>query len=260
MGVFLVWRLSRAWDLDEEKILDLTLLTFIGGLVGARIYFALEHLSTFTPNILRIILINKYPGFSFWGAILGGWLTLYYFARSKKGDFWLIADIASVGFLAGLIFANLGCFLSGCAVNMVEFLGKRFPTQLLEATLLTLVLKSIWSAAIHFHPRGKIISLTLTYLGLIKFLMEPLKVNHDEGVILSLVIFVLGVVIFYKVTDRSPMTDLKQLRSISRRSVLERIQKYWYNQMSLIFWNLRNSKKTLRRLNVKFSFKNNKLH
>ena len=22
LGIFLVWRLSRAWDLDEEKILD----------------------------------------------------------------------------------------------------------------------------------------------------------------------------------------------------------------------------------------------
>ena len=94
VGVFLVWRLSRAWDLDEERILDLTLLTFLGGLFGARLYFVLEHLSVFALNFLRIILINKYPGFSFWGAILGGWLTLFYLCRSKKMDFWLISDIA----------------------------------------------------------------------------------------------------------------------------------------------------------------------
>src|ERR1035437_2093730 len=75
-GVFLIWRLSRAWDLDEEKVLDLTLFTFLGGLIGARLYFALENPQIFTANILRLVLVTKYTGFSFWGAILGGWLTL----------------------------------------------------------------------------------------------------------------------------------------------------------------------------------------
>lgn len=278
MGVFLVWRLSRAWDLDEEKILDLTLLTFIGGLVSARVYFVLGHLDLFTNNWLGAVLINKVPGFSFWGAILGSWLTLYYFTRSKKENFWQVSDIASVGLLGGLIFTSLGCFLGGCnvgiqsnlplAVNMVGVLGKRLPIQLLEAILLALVLKSIWSAASHFHPRGKIISLTLIYIGLIKFLIESLTADRDEGLFLSVVLFFLGLVIFYKVTDRNPIADLKQLGSIpklitdsaSRQAALQRVQKYWYNQISLILWKIRNLKKTLRRLNVRFSFKNNKLY
>src|SRR5438552_13186037 len=88
LGVFLIWRLARAWDLDEEKILDLTLLTFFGGLIGARIYFVLSHLSFFGLNPLKILLFQKYPGFSFWGAFLGGWLSLFYFAKKFKWDFW----------------------------------------------------------------------------------------------------------------------------------------------------------------------------
>src|SRR3989344_3155359 len=40
-STFLVWRLSRAWDLDEEKVLDFCLLIFLGGLIGARILYAL---------------------------------------------------------------------------------------------------------------------------------------------------------------------------------------------------------------------------
>lgn len=275
VGIFLIWRLSRAWDLDEENILDLILLTFLGGVVGARLYFGLENLSFFATDPLKIILINKQPGFSFWGAILGGWLSLYAFARTKKMDFWLVSDIASVGFLAGYILADIGCFLGSCdigiqskfflAVNMVGFVGKRFPTQLLEAALLLIVLLRIWSTAVHFHPRGKIISLSLIYIGIIKFSMEFLKQYHDEGVFLSMVLFFSGMTIFYRVSKGNLISDFKNVgfliyklltSSESRKSALDRFKKYCYNQQTSVSWKLRNFKKTLRRFNVKLYNKN----
>ena len=278
-GVFLVWRLTRAWGMDEEKILDLTLLTFIGGLLGARVYFVIENLQFFINSPLNILLFTKYPGFSFWGAFLGGWLTLYFFARRKRVDFLRLADIASVGFIGGLALSNIGCFLGGCgigiqsslffAVNMVGQIGKRFPTQILEALLLLILLKIIWSKATHFHQRGKIVSLSLIYIGLIKLITEPLKANHNEGFILSFVLFVLGITLFYKATKRNIIEDIKGfftsvgkflISSNSRRIILVRVQKYWYNQTTTLAWKIRNIKKNLRRLNVKFSYKNNKLY
>lgn len=272
VGVFLIWRLARAWDFDEEKILDLILLTFLGGLIGARLYFGLENLHLFAPDPIRIILISKIPGFSFWGALLGGWLALYFFSRVKKMDFWQVADIVAVGFLGGLILADLGCFFGGCeigvqsnlliAVNMVGTLGKRFPTQILESAMFFLVLLGIWSSAIRFHFRGKIVSLSLIYLGLIKFLMEPLKANHDEGIFLSIVLFILGMTILYKVAKRNFMSDLKKLLlfisklisdSSTRKYAIDRVRKYWYNQKTSISWRIRNFKKLLGRLHVRFS-------
>lgn len=259
VGVFLIWRLSRAWDLDEEKILDLTLLTFLGGLVGARLYFGLTNPQFFSENYFNIVLINKIPGFSFWGAILGGWLTLYFVSRAKRINFWQAADIASVGLLGGLILSSLGCFLGSCsvgiqsnlffAVYMAGFLGKRFPTQALEALLLFLLFLRIWSLATHFHSRGKIISLTLIYIGIVKFVMEFLKENRGEGVFLSLVLISLGMTIFYRVNKKSPVSDLKSL--LSRRYAIARVQKYWYNQKTLISWRLKDFKKY-----VKFPRKN----
>lgn len=278
-GVFLVWRLARAWEMDEEKILDLILLTFIGGLLGARVYFVIENLQFFINSPLNIFLFTKYPGFSFWGAFLGGWLTLFYFARRKKVDFLRIADIASVGFIGGLAISNIGCFLGGCgigiqsglffAINMVGQIGKRFPTQILEALLLLILLKIIWSKATHFHLRGIIVSLSLIYIGLIKLVTEPLKANHKEGFILSFVLFVLGITLFYRATKRSIMDDIKGffisigkflISSNSRRIILARVQKYWYNQTTTLAWKIRNFKKNARRFNVRFSYKNNKVY
>lgn len=270
-GIFLVWRLCRAWDLDEEKSLDLTLLTFIGGLLGARIYFAIENLPVFASSPLNLILINKVPGLSFWGGLLGGWLTMYIFARRKRLDFWQLADIALVGVLGGLVLSDIGCFLGGCnigvptsaffGVTMVGSLGKRWPIQVVESLLLSIGLVKIWSEATHFHQRGKIAGLGFIYIGIIKLILDPLKQDHS-GRIFSATFILLGLTIYYKVTKQNPITHLKifgkflvKFITVSevRKEVVQTVYKSWYNQKTAISWKLRNFKKLLRRFNVKFS-------
>lgn len=259
MAVFLVWRLARSWDLDEEKILDLTLLTFLGGLIGARLYFGLENWQFFSSNPFRLLLILKYPGFSFWGGILGGWLILYFFTKKFKVDFWQAADIGAVGFFGGLIFADMGCLLGGCgagipsqlplAVPMVSLVGKRLPVQAIEALLLTLVLFKIWSVATHFHLRGKIVSMSFIYLGIIKLAMDPLR-QDPSGYFFPLSLIVLGITIFYRINvgKRTPISDLRLLTSFllrlvtdatARKLLIEALLKSWYNQKILILWKLR---------------------
>lgn len=270
-GIFLIWRLCRAWDLDEEKALDLTLLTFAGGLIGARIYYMFEHLEYFIQSPLNLILINKVPGFNFWGGLLGGWLILFFFARRFRIDFWQLTDIALVGLLGGLIFSNIGCFLGGCnigiplnaffAVSMEGVIGRRWPIQIIEALLLSLVLVRIWSLATHFHQRGKIVSLGLIYIGMIWFVLEPLKQNHS-GLIFSLILIILGITTYYKVTRQNPVKQLKLsveflkqfvIEEKVRKKVVQLLSKSWYNQKANFSWQLRNFKKFLRRSNVKLS-------
>lgn len=281
LGVLLIWRLSRAWDMDEEKVLDLTLLTFLGGLIGARVYFVIEHWDYFAVNFSKAILFYKFPGFSFWGGVLGGWLTLFYFAKRFKLDFWQIADIASVGFLGGLILSDIGCLLGGCgsgipykgflAVSQVGSIGSRFPTQAVQALLLTFALFRIWKRAIHFHLRGAIVALTLIFISVIKLSTEPLRATHNQNYFFLLTLLLLGLVIFYRVTGRNVLIDLKKLglflvnlvRSKHTRQdagglLVAGLKKGWYNQTTAIGWKLRNFKKNLRRLNVRFSYKNPK--
>lgn len=271
LGIFLVWRLCRAWDMDEEKLLDLAILTFLGGLIGARLYFVFSHLQYFTQSALNLILINKVPGFSFWGGLLGGWLALGFFARRFRSDFWFLADIAVVGLLGGLILSDIGCFLAGCnigipskaffAAAMTGSLGKRWPVQIFEALVLALILAKIWSRAVHFHQRGKIVSLGFIYIGIVKLALEPLKQDHS-GAVFPAVLLLLGLTCFYKVTKQNPVTHLRVLGRFtarlvtdpgSRKGVAQFFYKNWYNQKASFVWKLRNLKKLLKRFNVKFS-------
>lgn len=270
-GIFLVWRLCRAWDLNEEKALDLTLLTFIGGLFAARLYFVIENFQYFAASPLNFILINKVSGFNLWGGFLGGWLTLYFFARRFRINFWQLADIALVGFLGGLILSDIGCLLGSCnvgipskaffAVTQQGYLGKRWPVQAIEPILLSFALVRTWSQATHFHQRGKIVSLGFIYIGIIRLVLEPLKQDHS-GLIFSLVITILGITIYYKMTKSSPVTHLQQLGRFLiqlftdaefREKTVQILKKSWYNHKASLGWKLRNLKKSLRRSNVKFS-------
>ncbi len=272
-AMFLIWRLSRAWDFEEEKVLDLLMLTTLGALVGARAYFILSHLGFFGFNVGKMIMFTKYPGLSFWGAFLGGWLVLNYSVKKFKMDFWMITDIAAIGFLASLIFGNIGCFLSGCgagvvsnsflAVDMVGLVGKRFPIQAIEAIVLVVLLWMMWPKAVRFHTPGKILSYVLMYTGAIKFFTESFRATDQSGHFFSLVMFSLGLMVFYRVSKRSLKADLKAFitdRNV-RKMVLHNLTIGCYNALrkelidKKILWSWKLNK-LLRRLNVRTYPKN----
>lgn len=282
-SIFLVWRLARAWDFNEEKVLDITLVTTFGAIVFSRLYFVLEYLEYFGQNFTKIFLIFKYPGFSFWGAFLGGWLTLYFTVRKFKLDFAVVADIASVGLLGILVFGDIGCFFGGCgvgtpyngifAVNMVGQVNTRFPVQILEAALLAIQLAKIWPKAIHFHSSGSVASKVFIYIGLIKFLTEFLRVSSSGGHIFPLILILLGVTIHYRFGRNDFRKDLKERLMNSkmfftnnqyRKDSIQNTYKSWYTSMRSELqsvkiasqWKFRNFSKFLRKINVKSTPKN----
>lgn len=282
-AIFLIWRLARAWDYNEERVLDLAFLTAFGAFIVARVYFALQYFTYFSQDFTRVFLIFKYPGFSFWGAFLGGWLTLYFASRRFKLDFASVADIASVGFLGGLIFGNIGCLFGGCGVgvvsnsflatNMAGFVGKRFPIQGVEALLMAILLIYIWPKATHFHIPGRIVSIVLVYVGGIKFATEFFRSSHQGGQFFSLMLVILGVVMFYRFSRRDFRQDVRSGLSLSKqmlrdrklaKQVLQNLCKSWYNafrtfirdSIILLKWRTRSFHKILRKFNVKSNTNN----
>lgn len=260
-SIFLIWRQARAAEMDEERVLDLSLLTFLGGFLGARVYFILENLQFFGLDIVKMFHFLKYPGVSFWGGFLGGWISLYYLSRRFKLDFWQMADIGSVAFLGGLIVADIGCLLGGCSVGikssflgieMVGVVDKRFPVQLLEAVLFSLILLKIWPSVTHFHLRGKIVSSVLIFIGIVKFATEFLRDSQGTGFIFSIVLIALGIAVLYKVVNvslrsgkRDFTKDLKNLVSFPIRfvrnkqlrvDIFQKLHKSWYNYMVNFSW------------------------
>lgn len=282
VAVFVAWRIAKAYDLNEGKILDLAILTFFGGIIFARILYVILNWPIF-EDFSRIFHINLYPGLTFWGGLLGGAAILKLFTLRTKLNFWQIADIASVGLMIGLAFGSMGCLLGGCeygivsslpfAVSVVGLIGRRFPISAIEAIVFLLFFFWLWKSAIRFHFHGKIVSLALILVGLERFLTENLKGDKQlfisspliyKGQVASLVILVIGVGIYYYRSKRNFLEDISFILLVfttakKRDLVLQRISKSWYN--TKIGWSVKLSKtqtylKTLpvrfkRKLNVK---------
>lgn len=277
-GLFCVWRIARAWDMNEEKILDLTLLTFLGGFLGARLFFILENFQFFGLSLSKWLILNKYPGFSFWGGILGGFLTIRFFAKRFKINFWQALDFAVVGLLGGLLFESIGCFFGSCnlgiasklffAVPMAGAVGNRIPIQIIQAILLLLIFKRIWKTVSHFHIQGTVAAAVLICISLVNLFLTPLKENQTEA-FFNLSLGVAGLLIFYKLTKRKLSSDVKTLGSYFadfirnpglRKNLLVHLKRNWYNYKVDLGWKAKNLSKFLRRLNVRFSHKNSKYY
>lgn len=225
-AIFVIWRLVRVYDLDEEKILDLILLTFFGGLLGSRVMFVILNWEVF-GDLTRIVLINRYPGLSFWGGLIGGILTFWLFVRRTKFNRWQLADLGVVGLAIGLVFGNLGCFLGGCgygkvsnsmiATQIVGLVGKRFPISGIEALVYILVFIILWRQAVRFHFFGKLVSEFLIFLGIIKFITEFYRGDNRPilnlqnvyiGSLFSLGLVISGIWVFYKRSKRKFAYDI----------------------------------------------------
>ena len=263
---FVIWRIAALYDLEAEKVLDLIFLTIAGGIIGARIYFIILNLPIF-DNLLKIILITKYGGLSFWGGLLAGGLTLRLFSQRLKINFWRAADFAIVGLALGIAISSIGCLLGSCqyglpsklpfAVIQVGLIGKRFPLQIVESILAFLLFLYLWGKVLRFHIDGQVASIGLILLGVAKFLLEFFRGDRGLGQIWSVLLIFAGVFIYYLVSKKSFLADLKFMLRLatdgsSRQATVLKLTKSWYNfsvswHVTMIRWR----KNLLRLLNIK---------
>lgn len=280
-AVFVSWKLARLYDLNEEKILDLIILTFFGGMMGARILFVAEHLKIFN-TVEKFFLLNRYPGLSFWGGLLGGIISLWVFSKRLKFSFWQIADFAAVATLLGIIIGDWGCLLSGCsygvpsnlgiATPVVGVLGRRLPIAAIESLVLIPIYIHLWKQVIRFHFAGRIASSFLLMLGIVKLGIEyyhgdSLSIANSrvtQGHLFALAMIFSGIIVFYVQSRRNFIEDIRQviaffLTSKKRQATLGKWQRGWYNYK--VSWKIRTGKiarsvknlprKMQRKLNVK---------
>lgn len=248
-AIYVIWRLCRVYDIDEERTLDISLITFLSALLGARVSYVIFNFNRF-DSLAKVVFLNHFPGLYFWGGVIFGLIGLILGCRYFKLSFYQIADFIIVGVFASLIFGSVGCLLSGCqagfgsgsflAVTQVGLLAKRFPTQVVDGLFFFLSFLYLRKVCLRFHFSGKALSLGLVFLGLVKFLTDYLRDSQPVFYFLTLnqifstLLFLFGLYIFYRQSKRSLQADANFLTSLvyseeNRRLVLLTLSRNWYN-------------------------------
>jgi phosphatidylglycerol:prolipoprotein diacylglycerol transferase len=231
-GVGLAEYLYRKSGGEQGRVIDMSLIVIICGLIGARFLFVLINFSYFASNPLETIMVWK-GGLVFYGGLLGGILALLGCIRFYQLPLWTMLDIGAAAIAMGHGLGRLGCFSAGCCYGdltdlpwAVTFTDPRclavdvlnqpvHPTQLYSF----LFLMGLTGFLVWLHPRkkfhGQATAAYLVLYGLFRFGVEFLR-SDPRGAFslmsttlatsqwISLLAVAAGLIIYVVLNRRSP--------------------------------------------------------
>jgi phosphatidylglycerol:prolipoprotein diacylglycerol transferase len=207
-----IQRRLRDWDKPEDWAYEIVFSALLGGLVGARLYFLLQHTSEFSDDPLGSIFSGS--GLTWYGGAIGGALAVLAWSR-KRGMFnAMVLDLCCVPLALGYGIGRIGCQLSGDGdygkpwdgpwamaypKGVVPTDVPVHPTPIYETVTMALGAWVLWRLRDHFRP-GVLFALYLVLAGVERFLVEFLRRNPEGALGLtspqweSLVMLVAGLV------------------------------------------------------------------
>ncbi|MFH0964357.1 MAG: prolipoprotein diacylglyceryl transferase [Planctomycetota bacterium] len=128
-ALVVILRLARKSGLPREFAYDLWFAAFIGGFLGARIWYVVQYWNTdFAGHPLGVFAITS-GGLVWYGGIIGGVLGAVFVARRHRRPLLFALDLSIAPATLGLAFGRIGCFLNGCCFGGTTHLpwAVRFP-------------------------------------------------------------------------------------------------------------------------------------
>ncbi|MFA6390253.1 MAG: prolipoprotein diacylglyceryl transferase family protein [Patescibacteria group bacterium] len=191
-AIYLLWKNIRLTSYKEEDIFDGLFMSIFGAIFFGRLVYVLLNFREFGFNILKFVLINGYPGISFYGSIFGGLLILYLFLNSRKLNFSDSIDYFITPLFVALAFGKIGAFFSGVEVGIktnflfkikyVGFDGFRHLVGLYEGLMLIAGLfisyKILFEIRKERYYKGFLLKFFLWFLALTIFLFDKIKDNR----------------------------------------------------------------------------------
>lgn len=230
---FLVFRNIRREYFDEEKVFDVVFVTTIMSVLGARLFYIIEHFDTFGFSLLNWILVNARPGFSLWGGLGVGLAFLLLMVKRTKLPLFQMFDLITIPLAVLYIFGEIGSFLAGSEVGLPTNLPwgiiffstlKRHPISLYEVIFSILLLVFLLRLKVVYAskktPSGIYFLSFLISESLILFLLTFLK---EDAIVVGrfikidhiayFAIILAGVIVIYQRLGRNLDHDLVLLKT-----------------------------------------------
>jgi phosphatidylglycerol---prolipoprotein diacylglyceryl transferase len=238
---------------DPSPIPDLIFAAVIGGLLGAKIYYALI--------IGEIGDLFTRAGFVFWGGLIGGIAAVLFIAYRKKLDLYRIMDVGGICIAAAYSVGRTGCWAVGddygkpwtsrwavmfpdgappsTVDNLTKF-GAHFPadtpsstvvsvhpTQIYEVVLGFIMFAILWRLRDHKHAEGWLFGAYCVLAGIERFIIEFFRAKDDRffgpltvAQIIALAFVAVGATIMYLRKDVGPGKPGIYLTTAARRVIV----------------------------------------
>jgi phosphatidylglycerol:prolipoprotein diacylglycerol transferase len=125
---WLARRLARREGLDPERLMDLALWIFLGGIVGARVLFLVRNPDQF-KHPLDFFKIWQ-GGIVFYGGVVAAIGVFVFYTRRFKLPAMQVLDVLAPAIALGIGIGRFGCLMNGCCWGEVSLklpVAVRFP-------------------------------------------------------------------------------------------------------------------------------------
>lgn len=199
-------RQFRRYGLDEELASSMVVAAAIGGIVGAKIYYAILFRDWH--------LLFDRAGLVWYGGLIGGFLACSWLIWRRRVDYLTAADATAPALAIGYAIGRIGCFLVGDDYGRPtnSWIGVAFPkgappttadelrrfgvavdpsippdtilrvhpTQLYESVSAFVMFAVLMWLNRREHPKGRVWGVFLILLGIERFLVEIVRAKDDR--------------------------------------------------------------------------------
>jgi len=183
---FAVVYFSKREGLELKKLENIFLVAFIAALLGARLFYAIEH-NLPPDHWLRL----WEGGLDFFGGFIFALVAVVLGALYYRLPLWKVADVAAISLLLAHSVGRLSCWLAGCCYGKPTSLPigvvfppesvappgvPLYPTQLMEATGNFIGYLFLYRLYLNKKPFDGIVAASyLLWYGTERFLLEFLR-------------------------------------------------------------------------------------
>jgi phosphatidylglycerol:prolipoprotein diacylglycerol transferase len=128
VAVFLAMRYARRIDLDEAFAFNFAFTVFIAGVLGARLFYILQHASYYIRYPQDMALIQK-GGLAWYGGLLAAIITALVYVHKKRQRLLEVLDFIVPFVALGQAIGRIGCLLNGCCYGKPAEAGIFFPVH-----------------------------------------------------------------------------------------------------------------------------------
>ena len=216
----------RQINLQEDEALNMTLLIFLAGLIGGRVYeviFEWSNYYRFQPFWKTFAIWEG--GLAIHGAIIGGIVSLLIYCRIKNISLAAMLDIGALCMIMGQAIGRWGNFTNGEAAGPVTDLwtGIVFPegtavdryangspvhpTMIYESLGNFLILALLWKLRLRNFRPGMLGAVYLLTYSIMRSLLTPLRMDNQYFIIadtkflaaytISIIMFAAGLIWIY---------------------------------------------------------------
>ncbi|WP_281976264.1 prolipoprotein diacylglyceryl transferase [Halobacillus litoralis] len=112
LGLFLAIKESERIGIKKDYIVDIVVYAIPLSLISARFYYVLFEWDRYMNGPLWKVFAIWEGGIAIHGALIGAFLTAYFYCRHKRVSFWMMADIAAPSIILGQAIGRWGNFMN----------------------------------------------------------------------------------------------------------------------------------------------------